>query len=139
MNMKSEALSILGAYDIKPTPNRLLVVEAMLDAQSPLSLIDLETLLGNIERSSILRVLMMLKQHNVVRDLQDGRGISKYEIVQRQGEVSNAHVHFYCESCQKTFCFEEISIPQIEIPENFVVSKANYMLKGTCPKCSAKR
>lgn len=136
IDMDKEISSILISNGIKPTPNRVLVAKAIRDSDSPMSLVELETKLGNLERSSILRTLLTLKLHNIILDMEDGRGISKYEFA--QGAETSAHVHFYCESCRRVYCFEHIEIPQITLPQEFNVSKANYMLKGTCPECQRK-
>ena len=48
------------------------------------------------------------------------------------------HVHFYCESCQRTTCFEDIHIPQVPLPPGYHPRSVNYMVKGLCPTCSAK-
>lgn len=58
--MKERAEQALSQAGIQPTPNRILVVDALQHAQSPLSLADLEELLPTMERSGIFRVLSLL-------------------------------------------------------------------------------
>ena len=51
--MKERAEQALSQAGIQPTPNRILVVDALQHAQSPLSLADLEELLPTMELSLI--------------------------------------------------------------------------------------
>ena len=45
------------------------------------------------------------------------------------------HAHFYCEKCNRVFCFEDINAPEINIPDAFQVRSVNFMIKGICPDC----
>lgn len=128
---------LLEKGDIKPTANRLLVLRCLADSPVPLSLIEIETAIGTMERSSVLRVLNLLLDRDVVHTFEDGRGVSKYEICHGASHCSPAdmHAHFYCERCEKVYCFEDITAPRINIPSDFRVRTVNYMLKGICPEC----
>lgn len=135
--MKEEAIDILQQAGIRETPNRVLVTDALLSARSPISLVELETQLQTLERSSVLRVLTLLLDHDIVHSMQDGRGITKYEVCHTHGHDSldDRHVHFYCERCEKTFCFTDTRIPEINMATGFEIRSANFMLKGLCPNC----
>lgn len=139
--MNCDPIHIMERADVKPTSNRLLVLKALLSAKCPLSLIEIETTLHTLERSSILRVLTLFHAHDIVHTIEDGRGITKYEVC--HGDIScsieDMHPHFYCEKCNQVFCFENIPIPSINIPEEFNVRSINFMLKGTCPNCKNKQ
>lgn len=136
--MSDKAVEILNKADIKPTSNRILVLRTLLKQHSPLSLIEIETELETLERSSILRVLTLLLRHDVLHTLEDGRGITKYEICHgsHHCSIDDMHPHFYCEKCNKVFCFEHLSTPGITLPDGFNIRTVNYMLKGLCPNCS---
>lgn len=135
-----DAEKILEKAEIKPTANRLLVLRAILGSEMPMSLVELETRLETMDRSSISRVLSLLLRHDVVHTFEDGRGVTKYEICHGENHCSldDMHAHFYCESCERVYCFEDISAPQINIPREFQVRSVNYMLKGICPECAGK-
>ena len=135
--MHHTAAEILENADIKPTPNRILVIRSLLAAESPLSLLELEKDLQTLDRSSISRVLALLLEHGAVHAMEDGRGITKYEICHSDHHcsVSDMHAHFYCEKCNRVFCFEDINAPEINIPDAFQVRSVNFMIKGICPDC----
>lgn len=137
-DMKAE--EILAKGGVKPTANRILVVRALQGSDSPMSMTDLEDELDTMEKSSIFRVLTLLLKHSLVHALEDGRGIAKYELChgEHHGEAHDMHAHFYCESCQRVYCFEEIQAPVPALPEGFAVKSVNYMLKGICAACQSR-
>lgn len=132
--------SILQHSDVKPTSNRILVMKILMEAKSPMSLIEIEEELQTLERSSISRVLSLLAKNGVIHIMEDGRGVSKYEVCHGEDHCSikDMHVHFYCEKCDRVFCFDEISAPSVKLPRGFTLKSVNYMLKGVCPECSGK-
>lgn len=132
---------------IKPTSNRILVLRELSVANRPLSLMELDSILETLDKSSIFRVLSLFFEHGIVHGVEDGRGIVRYEVCTGHcagGELgegepdSDLHVHFYCEKCQEVFCFDEIPTPEVKVPEGFHVNSVNYMLKGICPGCKKK-
>lgn len=131
-------IHILEGAGIRPTANRLLVLRTLQDSDSPLSLVEIESILETLEKSSIFRVLTLLLEKNVLHTVEDGRGIVKYELCRGncQHTVEDMHAHFYCESCHKVFCFENQHVQRPDIPSDYVVKSVNYMLKGLCPDCA---
>ncbi len=123
---------------VAATPNRLLVLRAINEAPGPMSLAELEAALETLEKSSISRVLNLLERREIIHALQDGRGITKYEIcgaASHHHSQFDMHTHFYCTSCRRTFCFEDVAVPTVDIPDGFRTDSVNYMLKGLCPDC----
>lgn len=136
--MCQDVIIMLEKAGVKPTSNRLLVLKALLSAKYPLSLIEIETELQTLERSSILRVLNLFGEHDIVHTVEDGRGIIKYEVCHSDAECSidDMHPHFYCEKCHKVVCFDHLPMPHVATPAGFQTRTANFMLKGLCSECS---
>ncbi|MDE7381884.1 MAG: transcriptional repressor [Muribaculaceae bacterium] len=137
---ESHFCELLELNGIRPTPNRLLVVDSLSRSKTPMSLLELETALDTLDRSSISRVLNLLSSRSLVHTLEDGRGISKYELCHgshsHEGLDSDVHPHFYCEVCNKVTCLDCLEIPSLHLPESYKVHSVNYMIKGICPNCS---
>lgn len=130
---------ILINKDIRPTPNRILILRELLKASRPLSLGDLETMLEfSLDKASIFRVLELFSNKDVVHVIEDGTRSLKYEICHSSAEhsISDQHIHFFCEKCNETYCLQDIKVPMVEIPLGFKPHSVNYMIKGICPKCS---
>ncbi len=141
MKHDQDALQLLERAGVKPTANRILVMKALMAADSPISLIELEDTIETLERSSILRVLNVLLDNHLIHIMEDGRGISKYEVCHSHEACSldDMHPHFYCEECRRVYCFDDISLPHIAIPEGFHATSVNFMLKGICPECTHRK
>lgn len=130
---------MMKSSGISPTPNRILVMRQILKSPRPQSLGELEAAIGTMDKSSILRALMILHNKHLIHSIEDGKGVVKYELCHGFDEESEAdkdyHVHFYCEECGITECLDNIPVPRIEIPEDYLILAYNYMIKGICPKC----
>lgn len=130
---------ILTRKEVKPTSNRILVMRELIKALHPVSLADLEISLGfSMDKASIFRVLELFSEKDIIHVIEDGSRSLKYELCHSgtHHTISDQHVHFYCERCKETYCFEDVSVPLVNIPEGFSPHAINYMIKGICPKCS---
>lgn len=134
MNNIDDIFRIAG---IKPTPNRIVVLRELIKSTQPLSLGELDERIGTLEKSSILRTLAVLRTHRIIHDIEDGRGVVKYEYCSgyNNGKDTDMHVHFYCGVCQNITCFEGIPVPHIQLPDGYKMETVNYMIKGVCPSC----
>ena len=117
-------LDKLVRRDIKPTAIRLLVIKEMMQAERAVSLLDLETLLDTVDKSTISRTIALFLSHHLIHSIDNC-------------VVQDLHSHFYCEKCHRTFCLEGTHIPVIDLPEGFTLHSINYVLKGICQECSS--
>ena len=135
----NEIENLLQTKGVKPTSNRVLVMRELMQATHPVNLADLEILLGfTMDKASIFRVLELFTEKDVVHAIEDGSRSLKYELCHssHRHKISDQHVHFYCEKCKETYCFESVKVPVIDMPEGFAPRIINYMVKGVCPKCN---
>ncbi len=122
---------------VKPTANRILILKALKETAQPLSLTDLENILVTIDKSSIFRTLTSFLEHNIVHTFEDGRGLLNYELCTSKSVCnhSDSHIHFYCESCKKSFCMNNIPFPDFQLPKGFTMNSVSFVIKGICPTC----
>ena len=131
---------LLERHGIKLTANRILIAKIMSTLDYPISMKELETMLLTMDKSSIFRTLSHFKSHHLVHQMEDGNDIVRYELCHSHSEEEDEdiHVHFYCEHCHRTFCLNEISVPQVNLPVGYRQTAVNYMIKGICPDCSQR-
>lgn len=124
-------------HGIRPTANRMLVIQALEDAPHPLSLAELEGRLVTLDKSSIFRVLTLFREKHLVHAIENGNNTLVYELCLSHNHDSDddTHVHFFCERCQTTFCLTDTTIPPVGLPEGFQMHTSNYLIKGLCPDC----
>lgn len=135
-----DIISRLESKGIRPTANRILVMKTLMGEQNPQSLSNLERKMVSMDKSSIFRTLTLFLEHDVVHAFEDGRGVLCYELCEEKGacDYHDGHIHFYCESCQRSFCMEDIHIPSFELPEGFYPHSISFVIKGECPDCRKK-
>lgn len=135
-----DMISRLESKGIRPTANRILVMKTLMGEQNPQSLSNLERKMVSMDKSSIFRTLTLFLEHDVVHVFEDGRGVLCYELCEEKGACDHhdGHIHFYCESCQRSFCMEDIHIPSFELPEGFYPHSISFVIKGECPDCRKK-
>ena len=131
---------LLDGHKIKPTANRIIVVKALAGMHHPMSLSELEDKIITIDKSNIFRALTIFREHHLVHVIEDGGDGVKYELCLSHDseDDDDMHAHFYCERCHKTFCMECTPIPTVELPEGYVMTSINYMVKGICPDCARR-
>lgn len=135
-----DMISRLESKGIRPTANRILVMKTLMGEQNPQSLSNLERKMVSMDKSSIFRTLTLFLEHDVVHAFEDGRGVLCYELCEEKGACDHhdGHIHFYCESCQRSFCMEDIHIPSFELPQGFYPHSISFVIKGECPDCRKK-
>ena len=134
-------MALLEAHDIKPTANRLIVLRTLDGAGRPMSLTELENKIQTIDKSGIFRTLSLFREQHLVHVIEDGGDGVRYELCHSHDDDidDDLHVHFYCEQCNQTYCLDHIPVPGIDLPEGFIMSSVNYMVKGICPHCAYKK
>ena len=127
----------LEAKGIKPTANRILVLKALDEAGRPASLADLEAQIESVDKSSVFRTLTLFLEKDIVHSFEDGRGVINYELCTEEGHCdhSDAHIHFYCERCHRSYCMEHINLDRVPVPEGFEPHAYSFVIKGICPHC----
>ncbi len=136
-----EVVERLEQKGIKATANRIIIYRELAQADRPMSIADIEQQLLSLDKSSIFRVLTLFLEHDVVHTFTDGRGVLHYELCSSRGSCkhNDSHPHFYCESCQQSFCLDDVAIPAVELPEGFSTHSVSFIIKGECPNCRRKK
>ncbi len=140
MNAPDSMEQRLRSRGVRPTAVRLLVFAALKQAAGPVSMNELEILLQTVDKSSIFRTLTVFLDHHLIHSVEDGSGSVRYELCSGEWSCSvrDMHLHFFCTSCHRTFCFTDTPIPEMTLPDGFVMQGVNFVIKGICPQCNKK-
>lgn len=131
--------TLLVEHGIKPSASRILVLKAIMEADHPLSMAEIECVLESVDKSQISRALNLFMESDLLHKIDDGTGTAHYELCHshsEDGEDDDEHIHFYCEKCHRLFCLEELGVPTVAVPEGYHVHHSSFILHGTCPDCS---
>lgn len=137
---ETTSIKLLEQHGIKPTSNRIVVLKALAAECHPTSTTDLEHSILTIDKSGIFRCLVLFREHHLVHSIEDGEGGLKYELCHSHGtnDDDDLHVHFFCERCHRIFCLHDTPMPQLAVPEGYIIHSSNYLLKGICADCASK-
>ena len=136
----NHAQTILQEAGIRATANRILVMKVLEQADRTLSIREIEDRIDSIDKSSVFRVLRLFADHHLLHEIDDGTGEVKYERCTAHCHSplhDDQHVHFFCLRCKRTFCLNEIPIPQVDLPDGFTQQSRNFVVKGICPSCAS--
>lgn len=135
---EARATELLEQHGVKPTANRIVVVKTLAAAPNPMSLSELERKIFTIDKSGIFRTLTLFRDHHLVHVIEGGSEGVKYEFCHSHSHEhdEDLHPHFFCERCQRTFCLDNMGMPDIILPEGFRPYSANFIVKGLCPECA---
>lgn len=119
---------------------RILTFRFMARKKAAISLSDLETFFEKSDRTTLYRTLKTFEENGIVHQINDGNGIPKYALCQDgcDHQVHNdLHLHFHCKQCEETHCLTEHLIPQINLPEGYLVQDMDLVVNGLCDKCTS--
>ena len=128
----------LEQKEVRPTAMRLLVLQTLQKQRTAVSLQDLEMTFEKADRITLYRTLKTFQEKGLIHSIEDGTGATKYALCQDGCECApeDLHVHFFCSSCEGTFCLPKFKIPEISLPEGFVPVETNLLVKGICVDCT---
>ncbi|GAA4432467.1 transcriptional repressor [Ravibacter arvi] len=129
---------ILQLRGIAPTAMRLLVLDELKKADTAISLADLETSMERADKVTIYRTLKTFEKHKLVHSIDDGSGSVKYALCAAECECrpQDVHAHFHCNHCNGTYCLTEYHLPQIQLPEKFLLKGISMVFNGLCDRCA---
>lgn len=137
---KNQIENLFALKKIRATSNRISIYEAILHQNNTFSLVNIEDALLHLDKSTIFRTMILFEERQLIHSIEDGSGSKKFCLCPNQGycQLDESHCHFHCEVCGKTICLDKLTVPEVNMPEGFIVKKANYIIQGICPDCSKK-
>lgn len=134
------AEDILEKHQLQPTAMRILVLSYLQKTKVAISLNDLFNDFENADRTTLYRSLKSFEENGIVHSIIDNKGITKYALCHADCDVhehNDTHIHFYCTSCQQTYCLPKFTIPSFELPRNFKKNETRLLVDGICEACQA--
>jgi Fur family ferric uptake transcriptional regulator len=124
------------------TPQRMLVIEALHNADKHISVEELYEQLhkrypyANI--STVYRTLELLKQLNLVTEADFGEGYVRYHVAEK-----GHHHHLVCKSCGKIMDLDEVALyplkEELLQKYGFDADLRHLAISGECRKCRSKK
>ena len=134
-----DSKKILSDNNVSITNPRILVLEALLDNKSPITVDELLTKLENqVAKSTLYRVLSDLKKINI---LQEFTNLENQSVVELLLDTDSHHHHLFCSDCGEIIDVEMANefeeklskeVKRIEKKFNFIIEDHRLELFGKC-------
>ncbi|MDA7950028.1 MAG: transcriptional repressor [Pirellulaceae bacterium] len=132
----------LKSNKLRCTSARIAVLKLMARSQFPLSHAEIadELMPGGFDKSTIFRSLQELSKKRLIRKIDLGDQVRRYELALPAGEngseeFENNHSHFMCTSCNKVLCLGNPPLKEL-LSQNVTIYKIQeVLLKGICSEC----
>lgn len=137
------AIDILKLHNIKITPARLAMLNALQSFGRPLSELEIKKeMRESYDRITFYRTIQTLSSSGVIHKIVVDSTLVRYGLSCCDSKDShcshkNEHAHFYCEQCQKVECMEQVPIPDFILPKGYKTVDSDIIIKGKCEKCNS--
>lgn len=117
-----------------PTKKKILEIFEGADEAICSSMIE-EQLKGNVDRSTVYRILQAFEKDGLIHKVVDPSGKIFYAACKKCSteEHKHNHFHFKCQKCEKVECLDEhITIPKLD---GYFVNDFYGVINGLCQQC----
>jgi Fur family ferric uptake transcriptional regulator len=137
-----DALQILEASKFHKTPQRVAVLNVLINSGAPLSVNDILVQISvhqKINKVTIYRILSSFKCTGIVREIETNQGANFYEMACHHNPV---HPHFNCRLCGTLTCMAPLTLSQtwewFAKPHNHSIDHININITGICSQCQSR-
>ena len=138
-DIEEEIRSLLREHKMRATVVRLSVLTVLHEHQGPMTHEQImETLPGNqFDRASVWRLLSELADKGLLRRMDLGDRVWRYEMVDACRTIEASHSHFLCGECGDVACLPplEVRTRTGEVPQALNQAEFVIRIEGTCGSC----
>jgi len=132
---------LLDHHHLKKTLPRLKVLSMMTAKNTATSQPDLESLMNDVDRVTLYRILNVFEEKGIIHKVFDLNGTANYAICTsncQEHHHHDEHLHFNCTNCNNVYCLNDLSLPDFTLPAGFKAESFTLYATGLCAKCSKK-
>lgn len=137
--MSTATKEILKKNNMSVTDSRLQILDLFYITEGALAHADIEKqTIDKMDRVTIYRTLQTFEEKGIVHTIPTADNSVKYALCKEhceEGHHHDNHVHFVCESCNKTTCLDDVLVPEVKLPRGFEPHQSNMVVNGLCKEC----
>ena len=133
-----EIRELLRSRQLRATPARIAVMQALREAQAPVTHADLAEQLvpAGFDKATVFRNLSDLTDEGLLLRTELGDHVWRFELANLQHPDQNKHPHFVCLSCGRVQCLEPLELTAGSKRGTQAVGEVSeILLKGECQTC----
>lgn len=139
--VRDEVRGLLKDLGLRATSARIGVLEVLHEQQRPMSHEAIMNQLpeGVFDKASVWRILADLADRGMLRRMDLGDRVWRYELIDNCRPVKDNHPHFLCEECSEVSCLPplELRAPDGDFPKALLGANFHIRVTGICADCLA--
>lgn len=140
--VQSEVRALLKNQGLRATAQRIAVLVILHEQEAPMTHEEVMGLLsvGLYDKASVWRVLSDLAGVGILRRMDLGDRVWRYELQDACRTISDDHPHFLCETCSEVTCLPPLEVRSKDggIPQALLNANFHIRISGKCGKCSGE-
>ncbi len=134
-----QLMEILKKNQLSVTESRKQILELFLETPGALAHSDIEkSTHAAFDRVTVYRTLQTFVDKGIIHNIPTSDNSILYALCKdncEEGHHHDHHVHFVCDNCNKTICLEDVTVPEVKLPQGFVPRHAEMVVNGICDDC----
>lgn len=131
---------ILRKNQLSITGSRKKILELFLSSRGALAHADIERRAGEkFDRVTVYRTLQTFVDKGIIHSIPTADNSIRYALCKedcKEGHHHDNHVHFICNTCERTICLDEVSVPEVILPKEFAAFQSQMVVTGVCQECT---
>jgi len=132
-------INYLKNYGLSITESRKQILSLFIQSKGALAHADIEKNASvNFDRVTIYRTLQTFVDKGIIHTIPTADNSVLYALCKdacKEGHHHDNHVHFICDSCDTTYCLDNVTIPAVVLPEGFKAKQSDVVISGICKNC----
>lgn len=132
-------LDILRKNGLSITAGRKRILELFMETEGALAHADIEKNTdAAFDRVTVYRTLQTFVDKGIIHQIPTTDNSILYALCRHQceeGHHYDNHVHFICNNCGKTTCLDDVTVPEVKLPDGFNPEQSSMIVSGICSDC----
>ena len=141
-SVQAEVRVLLKNQGMRSTAQRIAVLLILHEQEAPMTHDEVMGLLspGLYDKAAVWRVLSDLTGVGILRRMDLGDRVWRYELHDACRAVTDDHPHFLCESCGEVTCLPPLEVRAKEggLPQALMSADFHIRISGNCGGCAIK-
>lgn len=131
---------ILKTNQLSITDSRKKILNLFLNSDGALAHADIEKNAGEkFDRVTIYRTLQIFVDKGIIHTIPTPDNSIKYALCKddcKEGHHHDHHVHFQCRQCGSTYCLDDVTTPEVKLPQGYAANQIDVVITGVCKNCN---
>src|ERR1700712_4968938 len=123
---------LLKRNQLSVTDSRSKILELFFQQNGALAHADIEKKSGaSFDRVTVYRTLQTFVEKGIVHTIPTADNSILYALCKdacTEGHHHDHHVHFVCSKCSNTICLEDITVPDVKLPNGYQITQVEVVV-----------